>query len=360
MNKKKILVIGSLPPPTGGMETVMEQMCEFSDSEYQIVPFNVAKNKIIKSNIFFNIINFVYNCIRLLFLILMQKPQIIHIHVSSAMGFWQKAVYFKISKLLRRITILHMHGANFKEWYANVDQKRKNKILNVLNKSDAIIVLSKSSKDFYSKISNNKNIFVINNAMEDIDFEKYRRVYSKNKFIVLFLSRICKRKGVYDLLKTIKSIDNQNIKFVFVGPYENKEKFFKEMERLNIKSKCLVVGEVMGKERLKYFTSADLFILPSYAEGLPVAILEAMSFGLPIVSTTVGAIPEVIEKKNGILISPGNINEMKNAIISIYYNKEKIDYYHNNKTKVKNNYTQKIFQKNVYRIYAYLEKINEI
>ena len=97
-------------------------------------------------------------------------------------------------------------------------------------------------------------------------------------------------------------IDDFKIKFVIVGPYEDKEKFFKEVDRLKVRDKCEFVGEVIGKERFKYFASADLFVLPSYSEGLPVAIIEAMSFGLPIISTRVGAIPEVVKPENGILL----------------------------------------------------------
>jgi glycosyltransferase involved in cell wall biosynthesis len=350
---KKVLMMGPLHPPTGGMETVMEQTKSMKMKEYKLVMFNTNKNKIIKSFVLFNIINFIYRCMKLFFLLIMSNIDIVHIHTASKKSFWQNAIYLKISKMLKKTTILHIHGAEFKEFFRS--SNKTDYITKILDSADALIVLSDSWKDFYSKISDNKNIFVMNNAIENIDFKKYKRIYPNENFIVLFLSSICKRKGAYDLLKSIKQIKNPEIRFVFVGPYEDPKKFFSETKKLGINDRCEFIGEVIGKERFKYFASADVFVLPSYAEGLPVAILEALSFGLPIISTTVGAIPEVIDKENGILIKPGDIKSLKNAILEIQKNKKVINYKKNNVKKMSNNYTQKIFTKNLERTYESLK-----
>jgi glycosyltransferase involved in cell wall biosynthesis len=346
----KILVIGPLPPPTGGMQTVMEQMINLDIKRYELMPFNVSKNKIIKSNIFFNISNFIYRCLKLFAYILIYNPEIVHIHIAADKDIKQKRLFQNICKIFNKKTILHTHGSRFKEWYSGLNANEKKKVQKILNKADALIVLSDSWKKYYSTISHHKNIFVINNAIEDVDFKKYGRKYSKDEFIVLFLSHVCERKGVYDLLKAIKQVKDSKMKFVFVGPYENKDKFLKEVDNLGIKDRCVFVGEILGKERFKYFASADVFVLPSYAEGLPVAILEAMSFGLPIISTNVGAIPEVVNKENGIIVKPGDISALKNAILTVHKNKS-INYYKNNISKIRKGYTQKIFIKHLVKVY---------
>jgi glycosyltransferase involved in cell wall biosynthesis len=315
---KKILVIGAFPPPTGGMETVMEQMFSIRLKDYSLISMDVAKDKLTRSNIIFNLMNFFYRCFKLIMLILIKKPEIVHIHVSSYMGFWQKAIYHKIAKLFGKKTILHMHGADFKEFYEKNSKKTKSGITAILDSADGIIALSSDWNFFYSSISNNKNIFIIENAIENINKKAFKRIYPISSFIVLFVGRICKRKGAYDLLAAISRIDNPMMKFVFVGPYEDKEKFISELKRLKIENRCELIGEIIGKDRFTYFASGDAFVLPSYAEGLPVAILEAMYFGLPIISTTVGAIPEVIKKENGILIHPGDIAGLHRSIVQIY------------------------------------------
>ena len=351
MKKVKVLVIGALPPPTGGMETVMEQMISLKFKDCELISFNVAKNKIIKSNVIFNFCNFLYRCLKLTFIINSKRIEIVHIHVASGKGFWQGAIYNKISKCLGRKTILHAHGANFKGFYNDSNKIIQKKIRNCLNEANIVIVLSESWKKFYSKLVKRKKIFIVRNAVENIDYSKYNRIYPKSDFIVLFLSSVCKRKGVYDLLKAISLIDDFKIKFVIVGPYEDKEKFFKEVDRLKVRDKCEFVGEVIGKERFKYFASADLFVLPSYSEGLPVAIIEAMSFGLPIISTRVGAIPEVVKPENGILIRQGDINELISGIKKLSHRND--DYLSkNNKRLIMHKYTLSIFKKKINEIYA--------
>ena len=348
--KKKVLVIGALPPPTGGMQTVMEQMCSLKIEGIEIIPFNVAKNKIIKSNIIINTINFIYRCVKLFLVLLFKNPDIVHIHVASDIDVIQKNVFHKICKIMGKKTILHMHGADFDTWYQKLNSKKKLSVKKFLNSCDYLIVLSESWKIFYEKITD-VQVIIINNAIEDINFNEYKRIYPKEEFIVLFLSIICKRKGAYDLLKAISIIKDSKIKFVFVGPYEDEKFFFNEVDRLNIRNKCEFIGEVIGKERFKYFASADVFVLPSYAEGLPVAILEAMSFGLPIISTTVGAIPEVIKKENGMLIKPGNVKKLAITLSQIYNRKNQSSMKKINKQLINSKYILKIFMKNITTAY---------
>ena len=87
-------------------------------------------------------------------------------------------------------------------------------------------------------------------------------------------------------------------------------------------------GFVADNKKIECLNWADIFILPSYNEGLPIAILEAMSYGCPIISTTVGGIPAVVKHGvNGYLINPGNITEIQNAILSFIHNRDKIEKY---------------------------------
>jgi glycosyltransferase involved in cell wall biosynthesis len=344
---KKVLVIGPLPPPTGGMGTVFEQIISMKLKRYKIIPFNTTKSNIIKSFIIFNIINFFYRCLKLIIILITKHIDILHIHTASKSSFWQNAVYLKISKILKKKVILHMHGASFKEFYMH--SKNKKGISKILNETDIIVALSETWKQYYSTISNNKNIYVVNNSIEHITMHKYKRIFPKDEFIVLFIGSICQRKGAYDLIESIKDTTEPKIKFAFIGPYENKKIFLEKIKKYNIEKKCYLIGEIVGKERFKYFASGDVFVLPSYAEGLPLTILEAMAFGKPIISTNVGAIPEVVKKDNGILIEPGDIPGIKKAIKYIYNNNNK--YGKNNKLKIKRYYSPIVFRKKIGYIY---------
>lgn len=347
---KKILVIGALPPPTGGMTTVMEQMSSLKFKNYDIIIFNVAKNKIIKSNIVFNVINFIYRCIKLFLVLVIYNPYIVHIHMSSYKDFSQKRVFHKICKLLNKKTILHIHGGAFIDFYNTSNNKKS--IVNTLNSADLLIVLSDYWKDFFKKLCPDKKIVVLPNAVDMKISNKYSKISKNDKtYNVLFVGRLEKQKGIFDLIKAFNMIKDDNIKLLLMGPFMNNEKEIKDLiKKLNISDKIVFLGNINSDERFKYFASADVFVLPSYFEGLPVAILEAMSFGLPVISTNVGAIPEVVKKDNGILIKPGDVKALKNAILKIK-NNTKIDYKKNNIEKIKKNYTLDIFKKKLEEVY---------
>jgi len=350
--KKKILVIGPVPPPTGGVATVMEQMMSFKQDKYRYIFVDINKNKFIKSNIIFNIINYAYNSLKIPLIALVKRPDIIHIHSSYGADIWQKYIWLSMLKLFNFKIIIHMHASKFKEWYADLNPKNRIIVKKYFNKAEAVIVLSDAWKEYYKKIIPEKRLYVVQNAIENINHDRYSRIYPKDEYVVLFLSTLCDRKGIYDLFKVIQKDKDQHTKYVFVGRIEHKDKIISRIQSLGIKDKCEIVGEVLGKERFKYFSSADLFVLPSYAEGLPIAMLEAMSFGLPIISTKVGAIPEVIKKKNGILIQPGDPKGLYQAITNIRQNKilaNKISI--NNKKLVKKCYSSNIFKKNIELIY---------
>jgi glycosyltransferase involved in cell wall biosynthesis len=116
------------------------------------------------------------------------------------------------------------------------------------------------------------------------------------------------------------------------------------------------LGWVSDSEKWAIYQKADLLILPSYEEGLPYVIIEAMASGLPIISTPVGGIPEVIKEGiNGFLINPGDYEALANRIIQLVQNKElRLTIGHKNQEDAKNKYAQEQIFLNLENIYNHL------
>jgi glycosyltransferase involved in cell wall biosynthesis len=354
--KNRVLVIGALPPPVGGMETVTEHMSNLKLKDYDMEIFNVAKNKIIKSNIIFNLINFAYRCIKLMAVSIIKNPDIMHFHITVNRDFLQKSILIKISKLLNKKIIIHIHGGAFKEFYRNSSKNKKENIKRTLNSADLLIVLSEGWKNYFKKLCPGQIIHVIPNCVDSNTISRYNLKYKeKNRkiFNILFVGRIERQKGIYELLKAFSQIKNQNSYLYIMGSFVNNEKEINQLTiKLGISQRVIFLGMINGNERFKYFAQADLFVLPSYWEGLPLTILEAMAFGLPIVSTKVGAIPEVVKKENGILVNPRDTLSIKEALLHFEKNnRELITISRNNKLLIKNKYTIKIFAKNIQKAY---------
>lgn len=128
-------------------------------------------------------------------------------------------------------------------------------------------------------------------------------------------------KGIYDLIKVGEKIitKNRNVKFVICGNGEIKKVRFIVDEK-GISQYFDILGWITEKK--KYFEESDIYILISYFEGMPVSVLEAASYGLPIIATSVGAIPEVVQDGlNGYLVSPGDVEEIAKKLLELIYDK---------------------------------------
>lgn len=105
------------------------------------------------------------------------------------------------------------------------------------------------------------------------------------------------------------------------GEIEKVQQYIKDNKLDNVAE---YIGWVSGEEKIKLLNEVDVFILPSYNEGLPISLLEAMSYNLPIISTTVGGIPEILKNEyNGFLINPGDLIALESAISTLINNPSK-------------------------------------
>lgn len=261
--------------------------------------------------------------IRFLYIILFWRPSIIHVHSSFGGSFYRKMLFIYISFWFRTPIVNHIHGADFREFYLEASDKKKNRIKKVYNKCSCLIALSDEWKLNLSHIVDENQIEVVENysilnaqAIEE-------RKTKKNGYNVLFLGFICKRKGCYDIPliaeKVIRSIPDT--KFVLAGTGDIDG--IKELTPMSIKEHIVYPGWVRGGDKDRLLREADIFFLPSYNEGMPMSILDAMGYGLPIISTTVGGIPKIVHQgENGYICEPGDIVGLTNGIVRLLTNEE--------------------------------------
>lgn len=244
-------------------------------------------------------------------LLLDKRIRIVHIHTASNNSFKRSAFFVRIAKVMGRKVIMHIHGGGFKDYY----DANKVYVYRVLSRCEAIVTLSYSWKEFYQNTVGLQNVFVIPNIISE---PILKNVTSDGKFHLLYLGHICKAKGIFDLVELLHDCHNEYVGKLVLdiggGMYEEEElrAFIKDNKLENLIS---FHGWVSGSKKSDLLNKADAFILPSYTEGVPISVLEAESYGLPILSTNVGGIPEIVSnEQNGFLFHPGQKNEMKDAI----------------------------------------------
>ncbi|MBN1480501.1 glycosyltransferase family 4 protein [candidate division KSB1 bacterium] len=252
--------------------------------------------------------------LKYLHLLFSRKIDIIHIHTASYTSFWEKCAYICAGKVAGKKIVVHIHGALFKEFYKTSSRPAQKLIIRFLRRCDAIFVLSRSWKDFFSKIVCDNKLYIVENG---INLAPFKNIGKKPaRFSIVHMGEVSARKGIYDILKVAEVLQRQKFKvhFDIVGPGEL-DKVSALIQQKKIEDYITLHGAQFGEKRYVYFQRAHCFILASYGEGFPIALIEALAAGLPVVTTRVGGIPDMITHGvHGFLCEPGNIDEIANAI----------------------------------------------
>ena len=245
-----------------------------------------------------------------------RQIRVVHIHTAADGSFRQNARLLHIARRSGRKVILHIHASRFKDYYNEADQKGKNWILSTLLAADLLVVLSQSWKDWFESIGVPAvQIEILHNITAS---PVLREIPDNGRTNFLFLGEIGERKGVFDIIQAIsahKNVLKDEILFQIGGNRHEKE-LREAIHESTLDNFVKFAGFVFGDKKIEMLNQADVFILPSRNEGLPISILEAMSYGCAIISTPVGGIPEVVTD-NGILVEPGNIEEIYEAMLRL-------------------------------------------
>jgi glycosyltransferase involved in cell wall biosynthesis len=250
------------------------------------------------------------------------RIKVVHIHSSKQGSFYRKLLVAFIAKVIfRRKTINHIHSGNFRRFYDGSNVIGKKLISFFLQLNDVTITVSDLWKGYFETSFHLKNVYRINNIINSPANGSGSRTCATNGPVhFLFLGMIHPDKGIFDLLQVIrdhKATMAGKLK-LFIGGNGQVNKLQELIEAGGLQGMVEFKGWVTGNEKENLLQFADVFVLPSYFEGSPVAMLEAMSYGKPVIATTVGGIPEIVEPGlNGWLHQPGDREALRKALL--YY-----------------------------------------
>ena len=250
------------------------------------------------------------------------RRRIVHLHMASHASFSRKSFIARMARMLGARTILHVHGAGFHVFFKESPPRLQASITRSLERANLVIALSDEWSVRLKRIAPGANIRVLPNPVVADDFAptlENRPGVPPARGTVLFLGAFGKRKGVYDLLDAIPAVAAARREILFeMGGDQEVAEVRRLVDERGIGGNVRMLGWVSGDDKLAAFTRAHIYVLPSYHEGLPVGVLEAMAAGLPVVTTPVGGIPEVVRDGiNGIVISPGDVRALSAAVLRL-------------------------------------------
>lgn len=259
----------------------------------------------------------VAGCAFLRFLVALPSADVVHVHFSSDSSFVRKSYFIKAAHKFGKKIVLHQHGGDFKNYYGKeLDAKGRKRVKNILEMGDVMLVLTKSWKDFFSGIVDQSMIEVFPNGVRTVGHaasEELEKDYSK----ILFLGRICKDKGIDELLEAVEDIykSGRKVKLLVGGIFE--ERGYRE-KIASAGAFAEYIGWVSGQEKDKYLQECGILVLPSYYEGFPVSIIEAMLRRSAVVASCVGGIPDIIDDGiNGLLVPAKDPKALEESLIKL-------------------------------------------
>jgi len=339
-NRPRILHVGPLPPPIGGMQLNVQRFLRSKVAEtFEIT--HIRTDIVGKLNFTgwrrfaLNLLNCIVLIIQLVCKLISVRPAIVHIRTNSFAGFYEKSILSFIARLAGRKIIMHVHGGGFGDFYEQSTQFGKWLIRYCLGLNHRIVVLSAEMQKVFLDIGvEEEKLAIVENCVFMPDKSIIPRYAERTEtqtnssypVKILFLNRIDLEKGIMEFIEAANIVHRQfpDVLFDLVGPRNALcEEIQKNVDKLDLSDSFTIRDGVMGDAKEQIFLASDIYVLPSYTEGMPIGLLEAMSYGLACVVTDTGGIPSVINNgENGILIPPRNSRALAEALERLIENEQ--------------------------------------
>jgi glycosyltransferase involved in cell wall biosynthesis len=246
------------------------------------------------------------------------RIDLVHIHMSAYGSALRKGILTLLGAMLGIPVVVHMHGSNFREFYSSLPGFCRKLLGFVLNRARFVIVLGNGWRDFLISdlgVAQERIAVIFNGVPGPADTDDAKLPRGEIAQIV-FLGQLGERKGVPDLLAAFQSPGLLSKPWTATIAGDGAvEEYRAAVVKAGLSDRVTLPGWVDSCAANKLLSRADIFVLPSHFEAMPIAILEALAHGVAVVATPVGAIPEFLtDGQNAVLVPPGASDRIADAI----------------------------------------------
>lgn len=340
----KILLVSPLPPPLGGIASWTASVVDAAlklhnvdiicvDTAVNWRSINNTYNERLPQRVIGGTVQAVRDISRVLYSLIKVKPRLIHLSSSGFLSVPKDIIILSLARVFGVRSILHCHFGRLPEVIAHNTWEWKMTRRSMLL-ADRVLVLDRKSVEMVSEMYPRISIQQIPNPIDmkmvtDVNSQGMREKVVTGTCRIVFAGHVVPAKGVRELVHACLLMESHQLEVDIVGNVE--AHFCRELESIAMQrndGKWLRIhGALDRQEAMSFIRDADIFALPSYTEGFPNVVLEAMALGKPIVASRVGAIAEMLgegsENPCGILIEPKNVNELHDAFVYFISNPEK-------------------------------------
>jgi glycosyltransferase involved in cell wall biosynthesis len=316
----KVLLISPIPPPYGGIAHWTQLVLRYAreqcsgDVEMSVLDTAPRQRRELEVSRLLRVREGVSRMtrdnLRLLGMLRSERPDVVHLNTSGQLAFVRDGLMALILALFGVPFVYHLR-------FGRVPDMIEGRTLEwrvakfPLGRAAAVIALDPATEEALRTSGVSRRVVRVPNPTSD-DFFVEGETETRREDVVLFVGWVIPAKGVSELLEAWNSIDRQGWTLEIAGPVD--DDYMRTLRQRGIPSDVKILGSLDNKAVLERMRSVKVFVLPSHTEGFPNAVLEAMASGAAIVSTSVGAIPDMLRGGAGVIVPPKQTSELAAAI----------------------------------------------
>lgn len=319
-SKNKILIVGPSVKLIGGVSQCIKTITETKVSQsFDFVFYETSVN--IGSDFLSVLMIKLSESRSYIKALFSHKPDIIHIHSSAYMSFFEKSLLGLIARLFRYKVVFHIHGDDFRRFYLNTGISFLIKV--ILRCFNKVIFV----EECLPKLTQSKNSVYIPNMVKMPCVTTLSSLDNNTHDFTFFsISVIEERKRIDLIVRASETLLNEGYDFktVIAGDGPAYIEIKSMIESASLGGAIDLIGAVAGQKKIDVFSQSDVFILASRSESFGIVIAEAMSYGLDVISTPVGIVPSVNQSINSISIFEIDDLTVLTDRMRIFLDKERI------------------------------------
>lgn len=332
MSKRKVVILGKLPPPYMG-PAIATGIILNSDlrNRFDLLFLNTKANESISTLGKWNFSKILKNLSiygKLWRMAARQKPDLVLVPISqTTTGFIKDSFFILIARLFGRKVLVQLRGSNFKNWINGASGFTKGYVKWILGRTQGVIVLGNNLRYLFADYFKPGQIFVVPNGA---DYQVPQKQNREGELKLLYLSNLLASKGITDvfnaihLLKDMPDLPAFSVDLIGEWLHEETKQYclsLVEKQALPVR----IHSSSASMHKFEFLANADVFVFPPREpEGHPWSIVEAMAASLPVISTDQGAIVEsVLDGVNGFIVKPANAQEIAGKLRTLILDKNK-------------------------------------
>jgi glycosyltransferase involved in cell wall biosynthesis len=289
-------------------------------SRFELMHFQVGSEGR-EEGVFAKLARFIASPVALAATILRANAELVHINTSlNAKAYWRDLAYLVIARLCGARVLYQVHGGRLEEFaprglFAAF-------VRWTLRASDAVVVLSRAQLEVFKSRLAGHPVDVVPNGIDCAPYARYNRAAPEpaQPLRLIYIGRLAPGKGLVETIEALRITRMRGVaaRLVLAGSGPEEARLRARVRDAGLTREVAFVGPAWGAHKAQLLSQADVFLLPSYSEGLPYSLLEAMAAGVVPIVTPVGAIPDVVsEDEHGVFVAPREAESIAKAIAKL-------------------------------------------